>query len=1416
MEITVNCPSACPSPGIQGGVPAESETYLHVKGLASPGSITVKVTDPDGQDVAVSPAPSVTPHFHTFRYVPINKPGKHTVSIAMDGVPISGSPFLPVFVGKGDASKCVAEGPGLLTGKVGGLSHFTVDCHRAGPGELKVDIRSPSGTDIPITFSGTEKFDVVYTPSETGPHNIVVLFADHHIKGSPFTAIVMDPSKVIVEGLCDCKTGETVQFQVQIKEAGPGMPDVIVQGPTGPILCTMEDVDDHVYQCTYTPVEAGPHTIGVRFAEEDVPGSPFTTTVSEPCYPDQVTLLHLPQGNLKVGHQYSITADATNGGKGTVSASLKDLSGSIPCSLQEAPQKIYNIMFVPTKAGKHELEVLFSGTPVPDSPVSFHVVDPSGTLVTPPTAGVLGVFITDQPYKYHVKAPDTAEKVTARAHGSNTGEEPTVSFTESDDGEYDITLTAAKPDDYDVDIYYGSDPVPGSPYHLQVVEKPHPDNVQCGPLLPEVPVSMNVDISRAGAGKLAATCKGDKCGVVSCVISDAGPGKQQVFFDPPAPDVYWVSVYWNDTEVPRSPFRVNTIPTDASKVVVDGPHYPQMHEGPVMAVCDVTDAGDGDLTAVCYSEEYGEVPVQVSKKVDGKIKVQFIPQGCGHYKLNVMWQDDDVPGSPFFIVLAPKPDPTKSILHGFGLISGTVGGTVIEPYYPDKVILRYLPEGSLKVGHKYTIIADATSGGNGTLSASLKDPSAIIPCILQEDPQKVYSITFLPTKAGMHVLEVLFSGTPVPDSPVLFNVVDPSSIQVTPPTVGNLGVFITDQPYKYHVRAPDMAEKVTARAHGCNTGEEPTVSLTESDDGEYDITLTAAKPDDYDVDIYYGSDPVPGSPYHLQVVEKPHPDCVRCDQLVPEVPVSMNVDISRAGAGKLTATCKGDKCGAVPCTISDAGPGKQQVSFDPPAPDVYWVSVYWNDTEVPRSPLRVNTIPTDARKVVVDGPHYPQMHEGPVMAVCDVTDAGDGDLTASCCSKEHGQVFVQVFKKVDGKVKVQFIPPGPGQYTLNVMWHGNDVPGSPFHINLDSPKPSLTILELGKPFGIIVPDMVADEVYASAVGDNTGLAHVNVQEDANTRHQVLFQPLFADDYTLSVMLNNNHMNGSPFRIKVLEKTTLFVNAEEGAPQKVLEAEANKPINFVCSCGPIDDTPVMKVSGPNGPVHVEVSHADESRYIAHFQPEQAGEYQVSVKSKGKHLKSSPYTVVVSDPSKCFILPGDLEVLTNQSTFNQHCSFRVSTLNAGSGSLDVTYSGPAMAKLDIEDKQNGIYLVVFAPSEPGKYSLDVTWNNSAISGSPYDVIFTGQKKSHIVGLDLHKVSFWVGKPRKFKIDCEELGEGVFDLSVEPPSAADIKTRDLGKMMHHITLLPEEPGQHQVSVTYNNEHILGSPFLCTFSPK
>jgi len=65
--------------------------------------------------------------------------------------------------------------------------------------------------------------------------------------------------------------------------AGPGQTKVNVTGPSGAQLpCSVSPVTDGS-AATFTPTDAGPHNVQVTFADQPVPGSPFTTVATQVC-----------------------------------------------------------------------------------------------------------------------------------------------------------------------------------------------------------------------------------------------------------------------------------------------------------------------------------------------------------------------------------------------------------------------------------------------------------------------------------------------------------------------------------------------------------------------------------------------------------------------------------------------------------------------------------------------------------------------------------------------------------------------------------------------------------------------------------------------------------------------------------------------------------------------------------------------------------------------------------------------------------------------------------------------------------------------------------------------------------------------------------------------------------------------------
>lgn len=76
--------------------------------------------------------------------------------------------------------------------------------------------------------------------------------------------------------------------------------------------------------------------------------------------------------------------------------------------------------------------------------------------------------------------------------------------------------------------------------------------------------------------------------------------------------------------------------------------------------------------------------------------------------------------------------------------------------------------------------------------------------------------------------------------------------------------------------------------------------------------------------------------------------------------------------------------------------------------------------------------------------------------------------------------------------------------------------------------------------------------------------------------------------------------------------------------------------------------------------------------------------------------------------------------------------------------------------------------------------------------------------------------VGEPAEFMIDTRGAGQGGLGVTVEGPCEAAINCRDNGDGTCNVAYLPTEVGDYTVNITFNDEHITGSPFQAVIIPQ
>lgn len=259
----------------------------HIGTVVDLKKLTCAIFDPRGNPI---PSQLIAGKDEVFKiaYTPVEA-GRHTIEVLYDNAPVPGSPFVVHVKAGCDPSRCKAYGPGLISGSTGHPGKFVVETRNAGNGGLSMAVEGPSEAKLSCVDNRNGVCDVEYLPTEPGEYDITIRFADKHIPGSPFKAIVtesVDPSKVKVFGpvvdLGEVREGVPTAFMVDVSEAGPGKVAVKLTDSKGKSLETghVEEKGDGVYAVHFVPPSAGSMlTANVTFADKEVPYSPFVMKV---------------------------------------------------------------------------------------------------------------------------------------------------------------------------------------------------------------------------------------------------------------------------------------------------------------------------------------------------------------------------------------------------------------------------------------------------------------------------------------------------------------------------------------------------------------------------------------------------------------------------------------------------------------------------------------------------------------------------------------------------------------------------------------------------------------------------------------------------------------------------------------------------------------------------------------------------------------------------------------------------------------------------------------------------------------------------------------------------------------------------------------------------------------------------------
>ncbi|CAH8505758.1 unnamed protein product [Schistosoma turkestanicum] len=1006
---------------------------------AGRGAVEVIVLNPKGQrepcDVLSNNDKQQT---YSCAYVPTQE-GEYRVIIKFATKEILNSPFKVMIEGaQGDASKATASGPGIEpTGnQVGRRTFFNIFTAAAGPGNADCVILDPHGrrdTIKPlITRQGEDNYLVEYTPKDEGLHSVNVFYAGQQILNSPFGVMVgppCDPKQAYATGRGIQPQGIRVKdladFKVHTEDAGEGPLEVSVIAPDGRgIPCTSRKTGAYLFDCSYTPQRPGTHQVNVRYGGDHIMLSPFTVEVAP--YKESRIRAFGPGLVGGVVNKPAVFVVETNGETGALGFSIEGPSEArIDCT--DNGDGSATVAYWPTAPGEYAVHILCNDENIPKSPFMVPIepdmgkCDPERVKAHGPGIMPTG-NVAGQPTEFTVDIRDAGGPAPLTVEcRDNEGEPVALKVRDNGDGTYTCSYTPKVPKKHTVLVSYGAVNIPRSPFRVEVAEPSNPGKVRVfGPGVENVtrgqPTYFTVDCKQAGHGNVGISVTDEAGRDVAMDTQDMRDGTFKVAYTANTPGPYYtVQVFFNNQEVPRSPFKVPVKPNiDMSKIHVENLE-PNITTG-VPTEFDVITAGAGPPnnskpkpTVTVKSPNGMRVPCTLAESVDGYTP-SFTPTVVGPHTVAVEVGGVPVKGSPFRTNAIPP-------------------ATLQEPIYPKDFarqqassapmsgpeaagLVRAYGDGLYRAtaGKQAKFTIDSQDAPPAPLSVTIEGP-AEAKINYNDNGDGTCGVDYLPTEPGPYVVNVLYKDTHIKGSPFPVRVaplgrehIDISRVHAYGPGLQPTGVFKESfAKFTVDAKTVDPQGRGIVKAIVVSPNKQRTACLIQNNgDGTYKCSYSPIDDGLHHVEVTYDGAPVPGSPFPVNVAPGCDPTRVRAygpgleGGLTHEMQ-RFTVDLDGAGQGALGLALEGPADAQIQC--QDNKDGTCTVDYLPTRAGTYDIFVKFNDRNIPGSPFQVPIRDVvDPTRVRCYGPGLEPRGaraQQPAQFTVDASQAGDAPIQHS-------------------------------------------------------------------------------------------------------------------------------------------------------------------------------------------------------------------------------------------------------------------------------------------------------------------------------------------------------------------------------------------------------------------------------------
>nr|XP_014086134.1 filamin-A isoform X5 [Bactrocera oleae] len=440
----------------------------------------------------------------------------------------------------------------------------------------------------------------------------------------------------------------------------------------------------------------------------------------------------IPNG--AIGRPVEFEIDGSKAGSGNLEILVN--GGRVTSSVRSLGGQRFVASFTPHEPGIHTVQITFNGETVPGSPWHVEIMSTPGLTAlgestrlvpanTPAVFEILpppGQSLSKGECVATVLTPSKS-KLNARVTHEAANGAARIEFVPTEVGTHIIEASI-------VGTKIAGGPLIAKVYDASLIQVTDVNGGVVGQ-----PCQFRVDASAAGEGQLEISINE---GEVPNHVQVVGGGRCLVSFTPEQAKSHLIDIKFNGETVRGCPFVCPV--ADTSRVMLNLSNLELIPVNrPASFHITVSGGGAAEL-AVSVRGPHGELPVRVTGDIHAGFTAEFTPTSVGGHSINVEYNGFAVQGTPF---LAKSYDATKVTV---GSVSrGTVGRPV-----------------------QFTV--DAGDAGEGNLEITISAKGQNIPTQVHPQGSARFSVSFVPTEACEHTINVTFNKMPVPGCPLTVNI----------------------------------------------------------------------------------------------------------------------------------------------------------------------------------------------------------------------------------------------------------------------------------------------------------------------------------------------------------------------------------------------------------------------------------------------------------------------------------------------------------------------------------------------------------------------------------------------------------------------------------------------------------------------